>query len=270
MVALSRRQRPAAAAGQYARRAGAPSPSPSSLFILATSNPFTRVVPAPAEGQDLNPILQDLGLAIHPPLLYVGYVGFSITFAFACAALIDGRIDAVWARAVRPWTLTAWAFLTARHRHGLLLGLLRTRLGRLVVLGSGRERLAHAVARRHRAGAFDRRDGEARRAEGLDDPARDPDLLALAARHLPGPLRRADLGAFLRGRSRRAASSSSASWSSSSAARWRCSPGARRCCSRAASSRRSRARARSSSTTCSSPPPAPPSSSARSIRWRSR
>ncbi|WP_112663086.1 heme lyase CcmF/NrfE family subunit [Microvirga flavescens] len=82
------------------------------LFILITSNPFKRVVPMPSEGQDLNPLLQDPGLAIHPPLLYVGYVGFSITFAFACAALIDGRIDAVWARIVRPWTLAAWAFLT--------------------------------------------------------------------------------------------------------------------------------------------------------------
>ncbi|WP_230531845.1 heme lyase CcmF/NrfE family subunit [Microvirga roseola] len=82
------------------------------LFILTTSNPFTRVIPAPAEGQDLNPLLQDPGLAIHPPLLYIGYVGFSISFAFACAALIDGRIDAVWARIVRPWTLGAWAFLT--------------------------------------------------------------------------------------------------------------------------------------------------------------
>ncbi len=76
------------------------------------SNPFVRASPAPLEGQDLNPVLQDPGLAIHPPLLYLGYVGFSISFAFACAALIDGRIDAVWARAVRPWTLTAWAFLT--------------------------------------------------------------------------------------------------------------------------------------------------------------
>jgi cytochrome c-type biogenesis protein CcmF len=82
------------------------------LFILTASNPFTRVVPAPMEGQDLNPLLQDPGLAIHPPLLYIGYVGFSISFAFACAALIDGRIDAVWARIVRPWTLGAWAFLT--------------------------------------------------------------------------------------------------------------------------------------------------------------
>src|SRR4051812_47680828 len=82
------------------------------LFILTTSNPFARVSPAPLEGQDLNPLLQDPGLAIHPPLLYIGYVGFSISFAFACAALLDGRIDAVWARIVRPWTLGAWAFLT--------------------------------------------------------------------------------------------------------------------------------------------------------------
>jgi cytochrome c-type biogenesis protein CcmF len=82
------------------------------LFILTTSNPFTRVIPALVEGQDLNPLLQDPGLAIHPPLLYIGYVGFSISFAFACAALLDGRIDAVWARIVRPWTLGAWAFLT--------------------------------------------------------------------------------------------------------------------------------------------------------------
>jgi len=81
-------------------------------FTLITSNPFRRLVLAPGEGQDLNPILQDLGLAIHPPLLYVGYVGFSITYAFAVAALIEGKIDAVWARAVRPWTLLAWTFLT--------------------------------------------------------------------------------------------------------------------------------------------------------------
>jgi cytochrome c-type biogenesis protein CcmF len=82
------------------------------LFILCTSNPFRRIVPPPAEGQDLNPLLQDIGLAIHPPLLYLGYVGFSMTYAFAMAALIDGRLDAVWARAVRPWALLAWSFLT--------------------------------------------------------------------------------------------------------------------------------------------------------------
>src|SRR5690606_17854442 len=83
------------------------------LFILVTSNPFVRLDPAPLEGNDLNPILQDIGLAIHPPMLYLGYVGCSIAFAFAVAALIEGRIDAAWARWVRPWTLAAWIFLTA-------------------------------------------------------------------------------------------------------------------------------------------------------------
>src|SRR5215468_4892952 len=82
------------------------------LFILATSNPFLRIPEPPLEGRDLNPILQDPGLAIHPPLLYLGYVGLSISFSFAIAALIDGRIDAAWARWVRPWTLLAWMFLT--------------------------------------------------------------------------------------------------------------------------------------------------------------
>ena len=82
------------------------------LFILLTSNPFSRLPQAPFEGRDLNPILQDIGLAIHPPLLYLGYVGFSIAFSFAIAALIEGRIDAAWARWVRPWTLAAWMCLT--------------------------------------------------------------------------------------------------------------------------------------------------------------
>jgi len=82
------------------------------LFILVTSNPFLRIPEPPMEGRDLNPILQDPGLAIHPPLLYLGYVGLSISFSFAIAALIDGRIDAAWARWVRPWTLLAWMFLT--------------------------------------------------------------------------------------------------------------------------------------------------------------
>jgi cytochrome c-type biogenesis protein CcmF len=82
------------------------------LFMLATSNPFWRLNPAPFEGQDLNPLLQDIGLAIHPPLLYLGYVGFSVTFAFAVAALIEGKVDAAWARWVRPWALAAWLLLT--------------------------------------------------------------------------------------------------------------------------------------------------------------
>jgi cytochrome c-type biogenesis protein CcmF len=82
------------------------------LFILMTSNPFLRMANPPIEGQDLNPVLQDIGLAVHPPMLYLGYVGFSISFSFAIAALIEGRIDAAWARWVRPWTLVAWIFLT--------------------------------------------------------------------------------------------------------------------------------------------------------------
>ncbi len=87
-------------------------------FILFTSNPFARLDPAPIEGRGLNPILQDPALAIHPPLLYAGYVGLSIAFSFAVAALIEGKVDAAWARWVRPWTLAAWMFLTA----GIVLG----------------------------------------------------------------------------------------------------------------------------------------------------
>ncbi len=82
------------------------------LFIVATSNPFARLDPAPLEGRGLNPILQDPALAFHPPFLYAGYVGFSMAFSFAVAALIEGRIDSAWARWVRPWTLAAWMCLT--------------------------------------------------------------------------------------------------------------------------------------------------------------
>ncbi|MDA0707599.1 MAG: heme lyase CcmF/NrfE family subunit [Proteobacteria bacterium] len=88
------------------------------LFLLLTSNPFERLYPFPQEGNGLNPLLQDPGLAFHPPLLYMGYVGLSVTFSFAVGALIEGRIDAAWARWVRPWTLVAWCFLTA----GITLG----------------------------------------------------------------------------------------------------------------------------------------------------
>ncbi len=87
-------------------------------FMLLTSNPFDRVFPPPSDGNDLNPLLQDVGLALHPPFLYLGYVGFSIVFSFAVAALLEGRVDAAWARWVRPWTLAAWVFLTA----GIVLG----------------------------------------------------------------------------------------------------------------------------------------------------
>jgi len=88
------------------------------LFILFTSNPFERQFPPPMDGRDLNPLLQDPGLAIHPPMLYMGYVGFSVAFAFAIAALLGGRLDSAWARWSRPWTLAAWVFLTA----GIALG----------------------------------------------------------------------------------------------------------------------------------------------------
>ena len=82
------------------------------LFILLTSNPFARILPAPLDGNDLNPLLQDPGLAFHPPFLYMGYVGFSVAFSFAVGALIEGRVDPAWGRWVRPWTLLAWTSLT--------------------------------------------------------------------------------------------------------------------------------------------------------------
>ena len=88
------------------------------LFLLLTSNPFERLFPAPLEGRDLNPLLQDPGLAIHPPMLYMGYVGFSVAFAFAIAALLSGQLDTAWARWSRPWTNIAWVFLTV----GITLG----------------------------------------------------------------------------------------------------------------------------------------------------
>jgi cytochrome c-type biogenesis protein CcmF len=88
------------------------------LFMLITSNPFVRLLPAAADGQDLNPLLQDPGMVIHPPMLYMGYVGFSVAFAFAIAALIGGNLDSTWARWTRPWTTAAWMFLTV----GIALG----------------------------------------------------------------------------------------------------------------------------------------------------
>ena len=178
------------------------------LFILITSNPFLRIANPPIEGRDLNPVLQDIGLAVHPPMLYLGYVGFSISFSFAVAALLEGRIDAAWARWVRPWTLVAWIFLT--------LGIAMGSYWAYYELGWGGwwfwDPVENASLMPWLAGTAllhsARGDGEAQRAEGLDHPAVDPDLLAVAARHLPGALRRADLGACVRDRSRRAACSS--------------------------------------------------------------
>jgi cytochrome c-type biogenesis protein CcmF len=87
-------------------------------LLLASSNPFLRLLPAALEGRDLNPLLQDPVMVIHPPMLYMGYVGFAVTFAFAIAALLEGRLDPTWARWSRPWANAAWSFLTV----GILLG----------------------------------------------------------------------------------------------------------------------------------------------------
>ena len=163
------------------------------LFILLTSNPFLRLTPAPMEGRDLNPILQDPGLAIHPPLLYLGYVGFSIAFSFAIAALIEGRIDAAWARWVRPWTLAAWIFLT--------LGIAMGSYWAYYTLGWGGfwfwDPVENAslmpwlagTALLHSAVVMEKRDA----LKIWTISAGDPDLLIVADRHLFGALRRAHL-----------------------------------------------------------------------------
>ena len=166
-------------------------------FIIFTSNPFARLSPAPLDGTGLNPLLQDPGLAFHPPLLYLGYVGFSMAFSFAVAALIEGRVDAAWARWVRPWTLAAWTFLTA----GIALG----SWWAYYELGWGGwwfwDPVENAsfmpwlfgTALLHSAIVVE----NTRCPEKLDDPARDPDLFHEPARHLLGALRRSDLGARL-------------------------------------------------------------------------
>ena len=198
------------------------------LFILITSNPFERLVPAAAEGQDLNPLLQDPGMVIHPPMLYMGYVGFSVAFAFAIAALLEGRLDAAWARWSRPWTTAAWCFLTV----GIALG----SAWAYYELGWGGWWFWDPVENAsfmpwlvgHRAHPFARGHREARHVPQLDGAARDRRLLALARGHLPRALGRAHLGARLRHRSAARhlhPRSSSCSWW---AARSRSSRGARR------------------------------------------
>lgn len=117
------------------------------LFILFTSNPFARTLPDfPIEGRDLNPLLQDPGLIFHPPLLYMGYVGFSVAFAFAIAALMSGRLDSTFARFFASVDAGCMGVSDAGYCARVCVGLLRTGLGRLVVLGPGRERVVYAVA----------------------------------------------------------------------------------------------------------------------------
>ena len=171
------------------------------LFILVTSNPFLRIANPPIEGRDLNPVLQDIGLAVHPPMLYLGYVGFSISFSFAIAALMEGRIDAAWARWVRPWTLVAWIFLT--------LGIAMGSYWAYYELGWGGwwfwDPVENAslmpwlagTALLHSALVMEKRNA----LKVWTILLVDPDLLAVAARHLPGALGRHHLGACLRHRS---------------------------------------------------------------------
>ena len=122
------------------------------LFMLTVSNPFERLIPAAIDGRDLNPLLQDPGMVINPPMLYMGYVGFSVAFSFAIAAFWGER-------SMRPgpvgpaWTTVAWCFMPWGF-DGERLGLLRTGLGWLVVLGSGRKHLIHAMVSRNCVGAL--------------------------------------------------------------------------------------------------------------------
>ena len=157
-------------------------------FLLFSSNPFARIAGVSVLG-GLNPLLQDPGLAFHPPTLYVGYVGMSAAFSFAVGALVTRNVGPDFARAMRPWVLGAWIFLTIGITAGLLLGLLHAWLGRMVVLGPGRERIANAVAGGDRAAPFGDRAGDARRAARMDDHALSACLLDVDGRHFPRPLR---------------------------------------------------------------------------------
>ena len=121
------------------------------LFTLWTSNPFERLMPAAQDGADLNPVLQDFALAIHPPMLYTGYVGFSVAFAFAMRRDARGQAGPDLGEMDPAVDHLCVDLPDHRHRLGKLVGLLRTRLGRLVVLGPGGERLVHALAGGHRA-----------------------------------------------------------------------------------------------------------------------
>jgi cytochrome c-type biogenesis protein CcmF len=168
-------------------------------FLIFTSNPFERLLPAAVEGGDLNPLLQDPGLIVHPPMLYLGYVGFAVPFAFAIAALLDGRVDARWVRWSRPWTNVAWGFLTL----GIVLG----SWWAYYELGWGGwwfwdpvenasfmpwlagAALIHAQAVTEKRGGFK-----------LDAAAGHRRVLAVAAGHLPRALGRADQRARLRRR----------------------------------------------------------------------
>ena len=172
--------------------------------MLFTSNPFDRMLPAAADGRDLNPLLQDPGMVIHPPMLYMGYVGFSVAFAFAIArtaGVADSMQPGLAGRGRgRRWP---WIFMTIGIALGSWWAYYELGWGGLVVLGSGRERLVHALAGRNRA---DPLAGGHRRSVAASKSwtvlLAIAGVFAVAARDLPGALRRADLGACLRHRPR--------------------------------------------------------------------
>ena len=171
------------------------------LFILTTSSPFERLWPAAVDGRDLNPLLQDPALVIHPPMLYTGYVGMSVPFAFAVAAMLEGKLDSLWARWVRPWTTVAWMFLTI----GIALG----SWWAYYELGWGGwwfwdpvenasfmpwligTALIHSLAVTEKRGLF----------KSWTLLLAITGVLAVAARHVPGALRRRRIGARVRERS---------------------------------------------------------------------
>ena len=163
------------------------------IFIVTTSNPFLRSATPPLDGNGMNPILQDPAMAFHPPFLYAGYVGFSMAFSFAVAALIEGRVDAAWARWVRPWTLAAWMCLTIGIAMGSWWAYYELGWGGWWFWGSGRKCVLHALACRHSAAAHGYRCRKAGCPEGLDNPAGNLNIFAQPNGHFPGTLRHSDI-----------------------------------------------------------------------------
>ena len=165
-------------------------------LLVAVSSPFDTV-PAPADGNGLNPSLQNPYMVAHPVLLYLGYVGLAVPFAFAMGALLSGRTDERWIVATRRWTIVAWTALGVGQLLGRALGVPGGRLGRLLRLGPRRERRVDALAGRDRVPPLSDDPGEARHAPGLERDARQPRVLPLAVRDVPHPLGRGQLDPFV-------------------------------------------------------------------------
>ena len=181
------------------------------FVLVAVASPFDTQT-APVDGAGLTPSLQNPYMVAHPPMLYLGYVGLSIPFAFAAGAMLSGRTDERWIVATRRWTLAAWMFLGFGQLLGCALGVRRGGLGRLLRVGPRRERGADAVARRDRVPALRDDPGAQGDAEGLEHGARRARVRALGLRHVPHALRRRQLDPLVREEpDRRAGSSRSSS-----------------------------------------------------------